>query len=58
MRKKSVLFHKSSKNSNYITIIQLPEDGKIQILVIRLKILRAEICRDLLIYNLTWINFS
>jgi len=58
MRKKSALFHKSSKNSNYITIIQLPEDGKIQILVIRLKILRAEIFRDLLIYNLTWINFS
>jgi len=58
MRKKSVVFHKSSKNSNYSTIIQLPEDGKIRILVIRLKILQAEIFRDLLINNLTWINFS
>jgi len=37
--KKTELFHKSSKNLNYSTIIQLPEDGKIQILVIRLKIL-------------------
>lgn len=57
MRKKSVVFHKSSKNSNYSIIIQLPEDGKIRILVIRLKILRAEIFQDLLINNLTWINF-
>lgn len=58
MRKKSLLLHKSSKHSNYSTIIQLPEDGKIWILMIRLKILQAEICRDPLIYNLTWINFS